>query len=148
MGHGAGVYFPPGYTTTNREAPMLPRSRSDAAPCSTMNSQWRRKSARSGGWAVRRSNPYRILVFLISLGLAPAWAGAQTVQGTLPVGTLPLAVAVNPVTKKVYVVNNGVASVTDNVDGSVTVFDDSTHTTATVPVGSHPFAVVVNSATN
>jgi YVTN family beta-propeller protein len=58
----------------------------------------------------------------------------------VPVGSQPYAVAVNPVTNKVYVPNYS--------SGTVTVIDGATHNTATVPVGSQPYAVAVNPVTN
>jgi len=59
----------------------------------------------------------------------------------LPVGTIPCAVAVNPVTKMVYAVNYGdqTLSVIDRVKEKVV---------ATLPVGEHPQAVAVDSARN
>ena len=39
--------------------------------------------------------------------ISPAALGAQTVVKTVPVGTTPIAVASNPLTHKVYVVNHG-----------------------------------------
>ena len=52
----------------------------------------------------------------------------HTVTATVPVGKLPLGVAVDPGTHTVYVTNDE--------DDTVSVIDGSTHTvTATVPVG-------------
>ena len=55
-------------------------------------------------------------------------------------GATPAAVAVNPVTNKVYVANEG--------SDDVTVIDGATDGTTTVPIGPHPVAVAVNPATN
>jgi YVTN family beta-propeller protein len=52
----------------------------------------------------------------------------------------PQAVAVNPVTNKVYVANGGGVN--------VTVIDGATNTTTPVSTGGFPVAVAVNSATN
>ncbi len=48
--------------------------------------------------------------------------------------------AVNPVTNKIYVVNN--------YSDSVTVIDGATNSTATVSAGRGPYAVAVNPVTN
>ncbi len=50
-------------------------------------------------------------------------------------------VAVNSVTNKIYVANNG-------YDGTVTVIDGATNTTTTVAAGTDPELVAVNSVTN
>ena len=67
-------------------------------------------------------------------------APADKVTATVSVGKGPLAVAVNPVTNKIYVAN---------FDGdTVTVIDGATNSTATVSVGDHPQAVAVNPETD
>src|ERR1019366_1093952 len=71
-------------------------------------------------------------------GIAPLHA--QTATATVAVGTVPNAVAVNPVTNKIYVANNS--------SGNVTVIDGATNNTATVAVGTGPFAAAVNPVTN
>ena len=54
-----------------------------------------------------------------------------TVTGTITVGTIPAAVAVNPVTGTVYVTNNS--------DGTVSVISGRTGTvTGTITVGTGP----------
>ena len=65
---------------------------------------------------------------------------AQTVTATVPAGTNPFAVAVNPVTNKTYIANR--------FSANVTVIDGATNTTATVPTGITPNAVAVNPVTN
>jgi YVTN family beta-propeller protein len=50
-----------------------------------------------------------------------------------------LALAVNPVTNKIYVANGS---------GNVTVIDGATNATDTVPTGNFPRAVAVNPVTN
>jgi YVTN family beta-propeller protein len=75
--------------------------------------------------------------------------GEQTAQmdsriATIPVGLKPHAVAVNPLTNKIYVANsfNGAGG------NSVTVINGVDHTTTPVTAGNGPFAVAVNSVTN
>ncbi len=60
----------------------------------------------------------------------------------------PLALAVNPATNKIYVVNMGLRAGVD--EGSITVIDGATNAVTTVadPNASFPRAVAVNSATN
>jgi YVTN family beta-propeller protein len=65
---------------------------------------------------------------------------AQQVIAAVPVGSGPFAEAVNPVTNKIYVVNE--------FGHSVTVIDGTSFSTTTVPVGNVPFAVGLNSVTN
>ena len=55
-------------------------------------------------------------------------------------GNSPGAVAVNPVTNRVYVANYG--------DRNVAVVDGATRTTNTINAGSNPNAVAVNQVTN
>src|ERR1700746_3870449 len=60
---------------------------------------------------------------------------------TVPVGTTPYAVAVNPVTNRIYVANQG--------SNNVTVIDGATNTTTTVtdPNATAAFSVAVNPVT-
>ncbi len=69
---------------------------------------------------------------------APSWA--QTVTATVPVGTSPVAVAVNSVTNKIYVANSG--------SKNVTVIDGATNSTSTVAAGLRPVGIAVNPVTN
>ncbi len=66
--------------------------------------------------------------------------GATNATTTLPVGSSPFSVAVNPVTNKIYVANEG--------GNTVTVIDGATNTTTSVTAGSAPFSVAVNPVTN
>ena len=66
--------------------------------------------------------------------------GATNATITVATGANPIAVAVNPVTNKVYVANNGSAN--------VTVIDGATNATTTVAAGTDPYAVAVNPVTN
>lgn len=70
----------------------------------------------------------------------PPPAAAYTVNDTVGVGTNPYAVAVNPVTNKIYIVNSG--------SNDVTVIDGADHSTTDVDVGDSPCAVGVNPLTN
>jgi len=65
---------------------------------------------------------------------------AQSLLTTVNVGVYPAAVAVNPATNKIYVVNQQ--------GNSVTVIDGVTNSTRNVPTGLGPNAVAVNSVTN
>ena len=67
--------------------------------------------------------------------------GATNATTTVAAGTEPLAVAVNPVTNKIYVANR-------RSGNNVTVIDGATNATTTVPSGTHPEAVAVNPVTN
>jgi YVTN family beta-propeller protein len=55
---------------------------------------------------------------------------AETVTTTVSAGTEPLAVAVNPVTNKIYVANNS--------SNNVTVIDGATNSTSTINAGPRP----------
>src|SRR5260370_31735206 len=77
--------------------------------------------------------------------------GERPARGTVMAGTHnkptrvaggggPAALAVNPVTNKVYVANNG--------GNNVTVIDGATNTTSTVAAGAFSLAVAVNPLTN
>lgn len=72
-----------------------------------------------------------IIVCLSSLSLVPADASAATV----PAGTSPFAVAVNPATNKVYAANYDSAN--------VTVIKGTDNSTTTVSAGTMPGAVAV-----
>src|SRR5438105_4918002 len=91
--------------------------------------------------AAKRNNPLRFsLLFVVSLFIFPAMsAQGQTVTTTVAVGKNPGAVALNPVTNKVYVANSF---------GTVTVIDGASNKTSTVTDGGGPDAVAVNPVTN
>jgi DNA-binding beta-propeller fold protein YncE len=80
-------------------------------------------------------SPRRIPLVLSAFILAlTSLASAQRVIATVPVGYNPWGMAVNPVTQKVYVVNQcGTGSCLDN--GTVTVIDETTLATTTVSIG-------------
>ena len=67
-------------------------------------------------------------------------SSAQTVSATLPAGTAPQSVAVNPVSNQIYVANGG--------SNTVTVIDGATNATTTVAAGTVPRSVAVNPVTN
>lgn len=68
-------------------------------------------------------------------------AHADFVTDTIPTGTNPYSVAVNPITNRTYVANYG--------SGTVTVINGSTSDiAATITVGSNPRAIAVNALTN
>ena len=77
----------------------------------------------------------------LTVGAVPASAaGGYTVTATIPVGSYPYVVAVDPATGTVYVTN--IAADT------VSVIEAATHAiTATIPVGRQPFGVAVDPVT-
>jgi YVTN family beta-propeller protein len=83
-----------------------------------------------------------LLAGFIVFGLAfvGSTAPAQTVIATVPVGTTPDAIAVNPVTNQIYVANMA--------SNTVTEIDGATNATTTLPVGMGPNFIAVNSVTN
>src|SRR5262249_10915276 len=83
------------------------------------------------------------------LPLLPAAGWTQRVTATVTVGVSPVAVAVNPVTNKIYVANCVPSpSRSPGVNGSVTVIDGKTNGKTGVSVGVCPGAVAVNPLTN
>jgi len=74
------------------------------------------------------------------LAFVGSTAPAQTVIATVPVGTTPDAIAVNPVTNQIYVANMA--------SNTVTEIDGATNATTTLPVGMGPNFIAVNSVTN
>jgi len=77
----------------------------------------------------------------LSLISSNATVSAQTVIATIPVGSNPQDVAVNPITNRIYAANSG--------SNNVSVIDGATNTVvATVAVGTNPIRVAVNPTTN
>jgi YVTN family beta-propeller protein len=72
--------------------------------------------------------------------LASPPVAAQSAGTRIPVGLNPTALAVNPVTNKVYVANSGA--------DTVTVINANSGSTATVAVGDFPNWVAINPETN
>ena len=66
--------------------------------------------------------------------------GATNLTTSVSVGKSPYAIAVNPVTNKIYVANNR--------SNNVTVIDGATNSTTTVSAGASPQTVAVNPVTN
>src|SRR6266852_5780374 len=79
-----------------------------------------------------------LLVLLSLLFMKPVLG--QRVTATVAAGAASRAVALNPVTNKIYVANAN--------SNNVTVIDGATNTTATVNAGTFPIAVAVNPVTN
>ncbi len=77
---------------------------------------------------------------LHAAALAVSTAQAHGAATTVAAGSLPSAVAVNPVTNKIYVANIG--------NATVTVIDGATNAAVTVPAGTLPASIAVNTATN
>ena len=79
--------------------------------------------------------------------------GASNKTTTVAVEGNPFAVAVNPVTNKIYVINGD--DIVNDIDGDylegvghVTVIDGTSNKTKTIAAGRAPFAVAVNPVTN
>ena len=85
----------------------------------------------------RTSGLTSVVLVLLCVTILPM--SAQTVTATLGAGTGPQAVALNPVTNKVYVLNG---------DKTLTVIDGATNNTASVAVGTASQSVAVNPVTN
>ncbi|CAG0933418.1 PE-PGRS family protein PE_PGRS18 [Thermoflexales bacterium] len=84
---------------------------------------------------------WALLLVMVCWGsLPPVPVQADTGLPPIAVQNSPYAIAVNPVTGKVYVVNNG--------SNSVTVINGVTHSKTTVGVGTYPQAIAVNPVTN
>lgn len=83
-----------------------------------------------------------LVLFLFAFGftIASISAEAQSLLGTVPTGSTPIAVDINSATNKIYVANQN--------SNDVTVIDGTTNSTVTVSVGSTPQAVAVDPAVN
>src|SRR5579859_7748274 len=99
---------------------------------------WRRNSFDSPGGLRTSTLLAGGRLLLLCLAAVPAWG--QAVTTTVTVGTAPSAVAVNPVTNKIYIAN-----ATSN---NVTVIDGATNTITPVATGTSPKAIAVNPFTN
>jgi YVTN family beta-propeller protein len=80
-----------------------------------------------------------LLLVVLNCGLSQP-AAAQTLLANIPAGTWPVAVAVNPTTERIFVVNQG--------SNNVTEIYGPDNEWGTVNVGVSPCAVAVNQATN
>ena len=74
--------------------------------------------------------------------------GASNGTTTVAVGADPYDIQTNPVTNKIYEVDNCGSDLSCQSAGTVTVIDGATNTTTTIPVGYYPFQAAVNSVTN
>lgn len=98
--------------------------------------------------ALVRWNSRRIgagCVLLLSGGFLHAQTNATVPptiiqSASIPSGTMPIALAVNPATNRIYVVNKG--------SNNLGVIDGNTNNIVYVNTGSTPVAVVVNTVTN
>lgn len=90
------------------------------------------------------------ILHFVAVGLFLVWpvaVRAQTVVATIPVGTdFPRAVAVNPVTNKIYVASCTLHGLGRPATGSLTVIDGATN--ATTVIKGYFCDVAVNSVTN
>ncbi len=83
----------------------------------------------------------RIFFFLACVVVATCQtATSQTLLTSVGTGSQPVALAINPLTGRVYVANQG--------SNNVTVIDEATDSTATVSVGGYPSAIAVSPSTN
>src|SRR6266540_3965632 len=95
-------------------------------------------------FTIKRS-PIRMIPLTVLVLVALLWPStgvlAQTVIATIPVGDSPNAVAVNPVTNRIYVANEQ----PDGPTGTVSVIDGATNTViATIPIGTFAGGIAVN----
>jgi YVTN family beta-propeller protein len=88
----------------------------------------------------KRRLAIRVAPLAFAILLLPAALRAQTVTTTLAVGSGPQAVAINPVTNRIYVANY--------YSNNVTVIDGATNKTTKVGAGTQPQAIAVNPLTN
>jgi YVTN family beta-propeller protein len=81
-----------------------------------------------------------LITLIMSTVLIPQLSNAENVTATVATGAFPLAIAINPVTNRVYVANYS--------SNSITVIDGATNFTSNVGVGTNPYAVAANPVTN
>jgi YVTN family beta-propeller protein len=94
-------------------------------------------STQANGLRFQRAALWLLLGVLLSAGTALP----QTVTASVAVGSSPVAIAVNPVTSTIYVVNTA--------SDTVSVINGATNSVvATVNTGSNPIAVAVNPLSN
>lgn len=88
--------------------------------------------------ATCRQARFSVITILVVLASLPATA--QTLITTVTVGSDPVAIAFNPATNRIYVVNQQ--------SNNVTAIDGLTYKTNTVLTGGAPNALAINSITN
>jgi YVTN family beta-propeller protein len=77
-----------------------------------------------------KSRTLGMLTVCLAVAAIIGTVSADWVTTTIATGTSPYAVAVNPVTNRVYIANQS--------SSNVTVIDGATNATTTVPAGSSP----------
>src|SRR4051812_46682527 len=94
------------------------------------------------GNKMRVTNHIRCLVATAAVlgALGGGAVQAQTIGTPVAAGTAPYAIAVNPITNKVYVTNEA--------DNTLTVMDGASLATTTLPIGARPLWLGVNPETN
>jgi len=95
-----------------------------------------------------------LLAFLVSAGCGggstnnSGGGGGASVRGTIEVGTVPDAVAVDPIANQVYVADSGTVTGStgpcSTSGAGITVINGATGTTATVPLQATPRAIALN----
>ena len=106
----------------------------------TRRSLWILGTARTSVLASERAQlkpSFPAWLIVAALALCPLAGQAQTVTATLSSGGTPAALAVNPVTNKIYAAN-----------GPITVIDGATNAITSIDAGGFLVGVVVNATTN
>jgi YVTN family beta-propeller protein len=80
------------------------------------------------------------LLLACSFLLPALQVAAQTVIATIPVGSAPVALAINTVTNQIFAVNQN--------SNNLTIINGGNNGTAVVPVGNFPVAAALNPSTN
>lgn len=93
--------------------------------------------ASPGQYAVTVMNP--AAVGNISASSSFTVIGSQTL-GSVAAGTTPTAIALNPTTNMIYVINQG--------SNDITAINGADNTTTTIPLGYRPLTLAINSLTN
>ena len=97
---------------------------------------------------MRRAFGFKVILLVFTLAVAWQSSVAQVVIATVPVGISSDAVAVNPVTNQIYVVNACGSDPNCASPGTVTVIDGASNSANSVSVGYKPQSVAVNSVSN
>ena len=132
----------------NRTLKFAPASKARALASISPKLKTVKREPSPGGMRARKTWALPALVFAALLRLmVPQAAHAQATTSTVTTGTNPNAMAVNPVTDKIYVANLGNGQFCENTS-FVTVIDGATNATWSVPAGYCPGAIAVNPVTN